>query len=85
MEIIVVVSDDLVEREAGGAGFRLDGICLEAIGQFCQQLFRPLGVGAFATERRFSCDVVFELQLRYAPVNVVERVLATGTFVRNKP
>jgi len=34
MEIVEVVSDDLVEREAGGAGFRLDGICLETIGQF---------------------------------------------------
>jgi len=57
-----VVSDDPVERESSGAGLRLDdgrrsilagevavdGICLEAIGQFCEELFRPLGVGVLA-------------------------------------
>ena len=63
-----MVSDDLLEGEVGGVGLRLDdrrwpvfagevavdGICLEAIGQFSQQLFRPLGVGVVATERRLS-------------------------------
>ena len=47
-------SDDLVEGEAGGAGLRfddrrravfagevaVDGFCLEAIGQLCEELFR---------------------------------------------
>ena len=47
VEIVEVVSDNLVEREVGGAGLRLvdgrrsvlagqvavDGVCLEAIGQ----------------------------------------------------
>jgi hypothetical protein len=56
VEVVEVVSNDLVEGEPGGAGLRLDdrrrsvlagevavdGICLEAIGQFRQQLFRPL-------------------------------------------
>jgi len=51
-----MVSDDLVQGEPGSAGLRLDdrrrsilvgevavdGICLEAIGQFRQQLFRRL-------------------------------------------
>jgi len=60
-----MVSDDLLEGEAGGAGLRLDnrrravfagevavdGFCLEAISQFRQQLLRPLGVGVVATER----------------------------------
>jgi hypothetical protein len=65
VEVVEMVSDDLVEGEPGGAGLRLDdrrrsilasevavdGFCLEAIGQFRQQLFRPLGVGVVATER----------------------------------
>ena len=68
MGVIEVVSDDLVEREPGGAGLRLDDrrrailagqvavdrFCLEAIGQFRQQLFRPRGIGVFATERGFG-------------------------------
>jgi len=67
VEVVEVVSDDLVEGEPGGTGLRLDdrrrsiligevavdGVCLEAIGQLRQQLFRPLRVGIFATERCF--------------------------------
>ena len=93
-----MVSDDLVEGEPGGAGLRFDDrrrsilaselavdrICLEAIGQLCEELFRPLGVGVVATERRFSRDSVLELQVRCAPMAVVERVLSIGSFVRNK-
>jgi len=51
MEVIEMVSDDLIEREAGRTRLRLDRICFEAIGQFSQQLFRPLGVGVVATKR----------------------------------
>jgi len=29
----------------------VDGICLEAIGQLYEELFRPLGIGVLATER----------------------------------
>ena len=90
MEVVEMVSDDLLEGEVGGAGLRLDDrrravfagevavdrICLEAIGQFCEELFRPLGVGVVATERRLSRNPVFELQVRSAPVAVVERVQA---------
>ncbi len=85
-----MVSDDLVEDEPGGAGLRFDDrrrsilagevavdrICLKAIGQFSQQLFRPLGVGVVATERRLSRDSVLELEVRCAPMAVVERVLS---------
>jgi hypothetical protein len=56
MEVVEMVSDDLVEGEPGGAGFRLDdrrrsilasqiavdGVCLEAIGKLCEELFRRL-------------------------------------------
>ena len=65
VEVVEMVSDDLVEREACGTGFRLDdrrrsilagqvavdGICPEAVGQFHEELFRPRGVGVLATER----------------------------------
>ena len=78
MEIVEVVRDDLVEGEPGGTGLRLDdrrrtilagevavdAICFEAIGQFRQQLFRPLRVGVVATERCFGRDSVLELEIR---------------------
>ena len=64
VEVVEVISDDLVEGEPGSAGLRLDDrrrpilagevavdrICLEAIGKLCEELFRPLGVGVVATE-----------------------------------
>jgi len=98
VEVVEMVSDDLVEGEPGGAGLRLDdrrrsiligevavdGVCLEAIGQLRQQLFRPLRVGVLATERRLTRDSVLELQVRCAPMAVVERILSVCTFVRNK-
>ena len=93
-----MVSDDLVEGEAGGAGFRLDnrrrpalvdqvavdGVCLEAIDQLREELFRPLGVGVVATEWRLSRDSVLELQVRCALMAVMKRVLSVGSFVRNE-
>jgi hypothetical protein len=77
VEVVEMVSDDLVEGEPGGAGLRFDDrrrsilagevavdrICLEAIGQLYEELFRPLGVGVVATERRLSRDSVLDLQL----------------------
>ena len=93
-----MVSEDLVEGEPGGAGFRLDdrrrsilagqvsvdGICLEAIGQLCEKLFLLLGVSVVAPERRLRRDSMFELEVRCAPMRVVERVLSVGSFVRNE-
>ena len=98
MEVIEIVSEDLVEREAGRTRLRLDdrrrsilvsevavdGICLEAIGKLREELFRPLGVGVVTTERRLSRDSVLELQVRSTPMRVVERVLSVCPFVRNK-
>ena len=79
MEVVEVVSDDLVECEPGGAGLRLDDrrravfagevavdrICLEAIGKLCEELFRPLGVGVVATER--ASTVIWYLNRFAAP------------------
>jgi hypothetical protein len=93
VEVVEMVSDDLVEGEPGGAGLRLDdrrrsilatevavdGICLEAIGKLCEELFRPLGVGVLATERRLCRDSVLELEIRCTPMRVVERVLFLGS------
>jgi hypothetical protein len=81
-----MVRDDLLKREAGGAGLRLDDrrrsvfageiavdrICLEAISQFSQQLFRPLRVGVVATER--ASTVIWYLnQVRCAPTTYLRR------------
>jgi hypothetical protein len=88
-----MVSDNLVEGEPGGAGFWLDdrrrsvlvsevavdGFCLEAIGQFRQQLFRPLGVGVVITERRFSRNSALELEVCCTPMAVVECGLFLGS------
>ena len=63
--MVEMVSDDLVEGETGGPGLRLDNrrrpvlvgevavdrIRLEAIDGFCEELFRPPGIGVVATER----------------------------------
>jgi hypothetical protein len=54
----------------------VDGVCLEPISQLREELFRPLGVGVFATERCCSRNAAFELQVRCAPMAVAERVLS---------
>ena len=98
VEVVEMVSDDLVEAEPCGAGLRLDdrrrsilageiavdGFCLEAVGKLCEELFRPLGVDVVATERRLSRDSVLELQVRCTPMAVVERVLSVCAFIRNE-
>jgi hypothetical protein len=88
VEVVQMVSDDLVEGESGGARLRLDdrrrsvfagevavdGFCLEAIGKLCEELFRPLGVGVVATERRLSRDSVLDsVTLYYSSVITYKR------------
>jgi hypothetical protein len=73
------------ERSGRFAGkVAVDGVCLEAVGQFRQQLFRPRGVCVVTSERRFGRDAVFRFQIRSVPVAVVGRVQSLGSFVRNE-